>query len=526
MISLASISTLRAPGFTLLARLVDELSDPARRYRAALGFALIYAITWALYATIAKSSQGINADMGEALIWMREPALGYPKHPPFIAWELMAWFAVFPLSDWSYYLLAAVNLAGGLLAAFLLAGEWLEAEKRAAVLFLLAVIPFYNFLGLKFDQNSILIPLWALTIWAFVRSLATLYWGYAVLAGLLGAASLLSKYWSIFLLMSIGLAALLDRRRNVYFSSPAPYLMALVTAVAMAPHAYWLIREQFPPLTWVTTRRLSQSLLDALQSLTEYSAGTLGYASAAIVLVMLFVRPSRRGICDGLLGQRADDRRTAAILFWAPMLLPILVAFVTHTNLLSLWNTPALNLLPVVLLGSPLVSVTREQVAQIAGVAITVSLVALLVSPIVSFALFRTGVENHAIYSRSLAAALEREWARSTDRPLRLVAGPAPLVDSLVMYLPDRPSTFADFSTYLSPWVNQRRVERDGVAIACPFDELWCIDRMKALATDQPGAQTLDLDVTPSWFGLAGPSQRFAVTIVTPRNSLPSPGGN
>jgi hypothetical protein len=31
---------------------------------------------------IAKFGQGINADMGEALVWMREPALGYPKHPP------------------------------------------------------------------------------------------------------------------------------------------------------------------------------------------------------------------------------------------------------------------------------------------------------------------------------------------------------------------------------------------------------------------------------------------------------------
>jgi Dolichyl-phosphate-mannose-protein mannosyltransferase len=85
------------------------------------------------------------------------------KASTFIAWELTAWFAVFPISDWSYYLLATVNLGGGLFAAFLLAGEWLEVEKRAAVLFLLAVIPFYNFLGLKFDQNSMLIPLWALT---------------------------------------------------------------------------------------------------------------------------------------------------------------------------------------------------------------------------------------------------------------------------------------------------------------------------------------------------------------------------
>ena len=484
--------------------------------------ALIYAIAWALYAVIAKSSQGINADMGEALVWMREPALGYPKHPPFIAWELTAWFAVFPLSDWSYYLLAAVNLGAGLFAAFLLAGEWLEAEKCAAVMFLLAVIPFYNFLGLKFDQNSMLIPLWALTIWAFVRSLATRYWGYAVLAGLIGAASLLSKYWSIFLLVSLGFAALFDRHRNAYFRSPAPYVSALVGAGVMAPHIYWLIAERFPPITWVTSRRLSLSLLDWIRSLTEYSAGTLGYASAAIVLVALFVRPPWRGIRDGLFG-RSDSRRITAILFWGPLLIPIAVALATHVSLLSLWNTPALNLLPVVLLGSPLVSVTREQVTQIAGVAVTLPLVALLVSPIVALAAFLGGVENNAIYTRALATALEPEWARSTDRPLRLVAGPSVLVDSVVMYLPDGPSTFADFSTNLSPWVDQRRVARDGVAMVCPLDDSWCIDRMKTVAMEYPNVRTLDLDIQPSWIGLVGPSQRFAVTVIAPRQESGNP---
>ena len=125
-----------------------------------------------------------------------------------------AWFTIFPLEDWAYYLLSAVNLAAGLYIAFVLAGEWLDGPKRAAVPFLLAVIPFYNFLGLKFDQNSALIPLWGLTIWTFVRSLKTRHGGYAALAGLLGALSLLSKYWSAFLLLGLALAALFDRRRD------------------------------------------------------------------------------------------------------------------------------------------------------------------------------------------------------------------------------------------------------------------------------------------------------------------------
>jgi hypothetical protein len=484
-------------GCAALRRLTDALSDPARRHYAVLGVVLAYAALWALYAVIAKSSQGINADMAEMIVWTREPALGYPKHPPFLAWVLTAWFSVFPLADWAYYLLAALNLAAGLYAAWLLAGEWLDGPKRAAVPFVLALIPFYNFLGLKFDQNSALIPLWGFTAWAFLRSLDT-------------------RRWSAFLLLALVLVALLDRRRAAYFRSAAPWVTALVGAAAVAPHAYWLVREHFPPLTWVATRRASASLADALRSLTEYSAGTLGYAAVAIAVVLLIVRPSRKGLRDGLL-PRDPDRRRAALLFWAPLLIPIPVAFASGTNLLSLWNTPALNLLPVLLLGSPLVTVTGAQVARIAAVAVTVTLVALLASPVIAFAILRGGVENNAAYVHPVAAVLEREWKRTTDRPLALIAGPFTLVSSVAMYIRDRPSTWADFSPYLSPWVDDSRIARDGVAIVCPADEGWCVDAITRLARQRPEARRAEIELTPRWLGLPGTPQRFVIVTMPPR---------
>jgi len=498
---------------------VDALADPARRLRAALWLALAYALVWFLYGTIAKSSQGMYVDMAEMLVWMHEPSLGYPEHPPFLAWELTAWFAVFPIADWSYYLFSAVNLGAGLFAAFVLAGEWLDGEKRAAVPFLLAVIPFYNFLGLRFDQNTGAIPIWAVTTWAFMRSLDTRATPYAVLTGLLAASCMLTKYWSGFLLLGIGLAALLDRRRDAYFRSPAPYISAALAALALTPHVLWLIREHFPPMTWVTTRRASGSVFDWLRSLSEYSFGTLGYVSVAIALVAIFVRPSWRGARDGLFPSD-PDRRTAAILFWAPLLIPIPVAIATRTNLLSLWNAQALALLPVVLLGSPLVTVTRDQVARIAMVPIAAALLALLASPIVALATFRNGVENYAVYTRPLAAALDRQWKQGSERPLKLIAGPFPIASSIAMYVPDRPSTFGNFSSYLSPWATPERIAHQGIAIVCPRTDSGCIAQMDALiagAGAAAGVRKTDVAITPRWLGFEGPSQTFVIAIVPPQ---------
>src|SRR6185312_10100112 len=99
---------------SVFADLVDGLCDPSRRRRVALGLVVTYAAAWAVYGIIAKSSQDINADMAEMVVWAREPALGYPKHPPFLAFVLKIWFAIFPVADWSYTLLAVVTVSSGI----------------------------------------------------------------------------------------------------------------------------------------------------------------------------------------------------------------------------------------------------------------------------------------------------------------------------------------------------------------------------------------------------------------------------
>src|SRR5436190_12399833 len=239
-------SRLRDSFNDVIARLVDGLADPAQRRGAALAFVLGYGALWFVYAVIAKSSQDLNADMAEMVVWSRELAWGYPKHPPLLAFVLWAWFKIFPLADWAYILLAVLTLSIGIFLVIELCAEWLAKEKLAAVPFLLATIPFYNFLGLKWDQNSVLIPLWALAMWAMLRAIATRHLGWAALAGLAAAAAMLTKYWSVFLLAALAFTALADRRRGEYFRSAAPWVTAAVFIVAIAPHAWWLIVEDFP----------------------------------------------------------------------------------------------------------------------------------------------------------------------------------------------------------------------------------------------------------------------------------------
>jgi 4-amino-4-deoxy-L-arabinose transferase-like glycosyltransferase len=502
--------------------LVDGLCDPKRQRRFALALVCAYAAAWTLYGVVAKSSQDINADMAEQVVWARELALGYPKHPPFLTYVVKLWFLIFPLTDWAFTLLAVATVSAGIYLAFELCGIWLDGEKRAAAPFLLAVIPFYNFLGLKFDHNSALIPLWALTMLAFMRSLETRGFGWAVTTGLAAAAAMLTKYWSGFLLAALAITALLDRRRHAYLRSDAPWLTAFILLLALQPHLAWLVHKNFPPLTYVTLDRMANSASDSANSLFEFVGGTIGYASVALGLVVILIQPSIKAVRDSWFASE-PTRRAATLLFWTPLALPIIVALVLRIDLISTWNTPSLGLLPVMMLASPLVVVSRIALARLAAIVTAITLTAVVISPLVALAMLKTGIENDAAYTRLAAAAIEREWRQTTHSPLRLVAGPFALADSAAFYITDKPSTFADFgsnytafATSMSPWVNNTRIAREGIAIICEAADDLCLTEMNKLTAARPSGRRSEVTLTRHWLGLEGSARRFVIATVPP----------
>jgi hypothetical protein len=206
------------------------------------------------------------------------------------------------------------------------------------------------------------------------------------------------------------------------------------------------------------------------------------------------------------------------ILFWIPLLLPILVAIVTHTNLQSIWNEPALNLLPEMMLASGLVVVSRIAVRRLAAIVTAITLIIVAGSPLVALTILKVGVENSAVYARLAAEAAQREWRDTSDRPLRLVAGSFALASAAAFYIADKPSTYADFSPYLSPWVDDARLAREGVAIICTVDDEDCLRGMNKLVARGPAGRRSEVTLTRHWLGFASEPRNFVIATVPPRS--------
>jgi hypothetical protein len=501
-------------------RIFAALIDPAKSERTMLALLAGYAAAWSLYGAIAKSSQDLHFDIGEMFAWSHQVGWSAPTHPPLGAWLTRAWFAVMPRQDWAFYLFGIALATVALWIAWRLAGRYLNAEKRVLGLALLSLLPFYNFHALKYNASSVLTPFWAATTCWFLLSFETRRAGFAALAGLAAGAAMLGKYWSIFLLAGLALAAVSDPRRAAYFRSPAPWLTIAAGAAVLSPHVIWIATHGFTTVNFAFTSHattLPQAALGALYFL----ASVLGYIAVPIVLGGFASVPSLAAIRDTLWPAAAGEpaaatRRTLLIAFAAPLVLAALTAIVARADLDPLWSMSAMTLLPVVLFASPLVHVNRSAVVHILAFAMIFPLLLLAASPVIALVIHRQGVSNYASHYRLIAQAVEQAWRAQTDKPLRIVGGNRPVVDGSNFYFTDAPATFVVTEPMRTPWVNEARIAREGIAVVCPRAEPGCIRELNTLLA-RHGGKTENVTLARRFFGAPDTPVDYQIAIIPPK---------
>jgi 4-amino-4-deoxy-L-arabinose transferase-like glycosyltransferase len=498
----------------LFERLFDALVDPARCERAMAALLAGYAVTWSLYGAVAHSSYDTHFDMGEMFAWSHEVGLSAPPHPPLGAWLVRGWFTLMPVEPWAYYMFGVVLATVALWIAWRICGRYISAEKRALGIVLLTFVPFYNFHAFRFNASSVLTPFWAATTWWFLRSLETRRAGWAVLAGIGAAASMLGKYWSLFLLAGLAISAMTDPRRSAYFRSPAPWLTIASGAAVLAPHLAWVMTHGSTTFAFALTSHKT-TLAVAAQSALGFLAGALGYIAAPIVFGILATAPGAAAISDTLWPANSE-RRTIVVAFAAPLLLAALTAVLLRDELVSLWAISAMTLLPVVLLSSPLLTVIRGAAVRLLALAVGFPLVMAAVSPVVAIVIHREGRPNYQSHYRLIARAVERAWQARTGAPLRIVGSYRAVVDGTAFYFPSRPSTFTMDDPARTPWVDENRIKRDGIAIVCPEPETVCVQKMNAYAA-RYGAKAESVILARQYFGTFDTPVRYQIVIIPPQ---------
>ena len=472
-----------------------------------------HVITWTIYGTFGLRG-GVHEDMLEAWVWGKEPQFGYFKHPPVFAWIAGAWFRLFTLADWSFYLLAALNSALGLWAVWLLAGLFVEGPRRLATVLIAMLTPLYGVLALKFNANSVLLASWPLATWFFVRSLRERRAVDAIGLGLVCAIAVLSKYYSVLLLVAFFVAALLHPARRAYWRSSAPYLAAVTGLVAVLPHIRWLMETQGLTLGYAGTKfgfDVKQTLIWAAVTAL---APLLFFAPPTFVL--LGTARTRWADAATHIGAfvRSPKLPWLGLVAFAPFMLTLLWG-IGGVKVSISYTIPIFFLVPVLfVLALPEFFQPRD-IHRLTLAAGGLMLALLLASPVLSFIRFKTDTRAAIEPRAEVSLELTRLWRDRFKQPLQLVAGSTAFASALPFYSPDHPSQFINFSGLTAPWVTPERLRRAGLLIVCEEWDTNCRAEVARRATDR--SVRFEQQFARTAYGRTAPPVTLLILMIPPR---------
>jgi hypothetical protein len=488
-----------------------------------------FAAVWLLFLIVAYQSGDLHADALETWSVGREFAWGNAKHPPLMGWAAYGWTLVFPLADWSFQLLAMTNAAVALWAVDLIARRFVRGDSRAVILLLLMLLPAYQFHAQRFNANTVLLAIWPLATYCFLRSFESRSAGWAAAAGAFAALAMLGKYYSVFLIGSFALAALAHPQRAAYFGSRAPWVSIAGGLVVLGPHLHWLASTGGAPFAYAIN---AHGGIGFARSLYEAAMFTLGLAAALALPAMVWMLSAERRLARF----GADFRAMGpglVLLFWifiGTVGFPILTTLVVGTDMPSLWGLQGLFLPVILVVCGASYALERLYVVNLAVFVAGIAVIAVVVgAPI--HAIYRNSVSpNDRTYYHLAASQLTELWHEVSGEPLEAISGDDGLAFATAFYSPDHPVYRRPFQFQYAWGMPRVETLEKGWAALCFSNDAQCLGWMRQVGQIAPPYLQKSFQVQPRLWGRAGIPTEITAMMVLPRDAAvgatsPAPAG-
>ena len=258
-------------------------------------YLLVFMAVWLILLTVIPSVfyTVLPLDTLETIMWSHPFSMGNAKHPPLAAWLAGIFTIVFAHTDFAMYLLSQVMLIIGFVYLYRLGKEFFSTEKAVFSVILLSTIIFYSFDSAKFNVNLPHMALWPMMTFYCCRAVKNDRIADWLLFGAVSALSVLSKFFGFALLLALFLFIVTGRDTRKYFRRPGPYLAFVVFLVILAPYLVWLVRNDFPPFTYLAGRVTEEKLNPVVNFLNILGESLYPLAMPLLLLWLTMDRPIR-----------------------------------------------------------------------------------------------------------------------------------------------------------------------------------------------------------------------------------------
>jgi 4-amino-4-deoxy-L-arabinose transferase-like glycosyltransferase len=465
-------------------------------------------------------------DVAEAFAWGQKFQLGYGKHPPLAGWIAGLWFKLFPVADWSTYLLAMITLGCGLVVCWRIALRVVDGRRAFFSVVMLALYPIFNFKGFKYNPDLLQLVTLPLLVLAYLdafekRSVRAGLW-----LGLAGALALMTKYWVLTMIGAIGLAALLHPDRLKFLRSPAPWVAIATLFVAMIPHLLWLREVDFVPLTYAGDVYGLESRAQNLQLVLGYIGHNLGLLALPVALAALALGwPARWRAPFAALRAWSGAGRVSlpqAQNIWIIQAVvaigPPLGALLFNVYMKTDWGISLFFLVPLALTAIPSLRVPSAALFRIVAIWLAVTLAALAASQLIAEYEIERNPNASSTYAlkSGLARELTDAWHARFKARWAVVAGTTEIGEPTTFYSPDHPAPFTPGEVWSSGLTSLEEAKRLGFIGICDTTDYRLAVCEAWMNQNAPNAERLTITTQRFFHGFAGPRTPWKIWIAPP----------
>ena len=476
---------------------------------------------WLAFLTIANFNGDLHPDTLQVWSSGRSLEWGYAQHAPLAAWLTHAWTSTFPLTNWSFRLLALINAVLALWSVDLISRRFVRGDRRVMVLLILMLLPIYQFEALRFDANAVLLAAWPISTYCFLRSFETRRIEWAVFAGLTAALTLLGKQHSVFLIASFVVAASCHPRRRAYLASPAPWVSAAMVLTAIVPHVHWLTTIGAKPfgdgLLRLTAAATPASLIEALLVVL-----VLAFVVATPLAIWGMMVPGRLSRLSRVLWIIDPGQLLLLFVGVGTIIFPAITAVGLGLDIRPAWEFQGLYLLVILVVCGSNAPIARAYTVNLAALATAMAVISVVVAAPL-YALYRNAhpSEPGRNFYQLSAAELTRLWHAQTAEPLSVVGGDRVLALAAAFYSPDHPAVEDELVRPEAENAPPQATIGKGWASLCFEANDPCIAAMEGIAARASLFTRSDFIVQSNLLGLTGAQQGFAALVVPRSIAVP-----
>ncbi|MCR5225252.1 MAG: glycosyltransferase family 39 protein, partial [Alphaproteobacteria bacterium] len=431
-----------------------------------LNFIFVYLAAFALIPMVIRNE--LPYDMIENLHWGKELQLGYEKHPPLFAW--ISFFFYKSCFSWpeSLYILTQLNLFVGLFFVFKISELLFNDRQKSwasVLVFMTSVCAVFG--NEKFNANTILMALYPMMFYLFIRMIKFQRKTDAFALGVVGAAAVVGKYIALGYLGCMGLFLLLDKECRALLKTSLPYIAGVAFLIGISWHVVWMSEHNFITLRYALDKS-TDAQKDYFSSFNFIGMQILFYATAFWAFAYSYTK--KISLLPPLKAHYSSEENFILFISIVPQALLFFISLFTGMRIGCFWGT---NMFMT--LGAYLFILNKEEFdfdrlfkfAKIISVVFAVVLTAKLG---IARLFLREYDPTNAINMRQVARCINEDWQKQFgDEKIKYVRTNK-AVRSLHLFLKDSPSAYDGVHCDLYQIYNPYPYDKSVVAFMCKKD--------------------------------------------------------